>query len=153
MLNTHENEVSLSTRKKDTLLGRAAVKGGKLGHYLSRSMFEETILKLGPLAENLNEVFRRTDILELKSMTIFISRAHRSFHESLLSLYSLDSNDGQEVDQKEYLKRQLRGKFFDISELETCIQLVPVSADADIVKEVQRHHPAAAFKIKIGNPR
>ena len=49
--------------------------------------------------------------------------------------------------------KHLRGKFVDVSELETMIQLVPVPVDYDIVREVQQRNPAAAFKTKIGNDK
>jgi len=71
---------------------------------------------------------------------------------SLLTLYSLDSGTPIK-EQEEYLFEHLRGKFFDISEIESQIQLVPISVDADIVSEVLQRHPAAAFKTKIGNPK
>ena len=152
MLNNVQKQVSPFTRKADTLQKCAAVAGGSLIHYLSRSTFETTILQYGPLAEQINEVMRRTDITELPSMKIYMSQVHRLFTESLLSLYCVEIPQ-QNTDQNAYLYKYLRGKFFDVSELETMIQLVPVAVDPDIVRDVQRLHPAAAFKVKIGDSK
>ncbi len=82
---------------------------------------------------------------------MFQSRVHLSFRESLLSLYSLDVEDVT-PNQDAYLRLHLRGKFFDVSELEPLVQLVPVAVDVDLVSEVRRQHPAAAFKTKVLDP-
>ena len=55
-------------------------------------------------------------------------------------------------DQDDYLRLHLKGKFFDVSELERVVQLVPVAVDVDLVSEVRRQHPAAAFKTKVLDP-
>jgi hypothetical protein len=47
----------------------------------------------------------------------------------------------------------LRGKFFDVSELEPLVQLVPVAVDVDIVSEIRKQHPAGAFKTKVLDPK
>ena len=76
MLTKDEHEVAPSTRRANTLLKSAAVEGGKLGHYLSSSIFEATILQYGPLAEMINDIYRRTDIPDLQNMQILLSKIH-----------------------------------------------------------------------------
>ena len=51
MLDERQRQVSPFSRKTETLLRGAAVKGGTLTHYVSRSRFEEAILQYGLLAD------------------------------------------------------------------------------------------------------
>ena len=75
-------------------------------------------MQFGPLADQLNEILRRLEIPELKERKIVMSRVHRLFKDSLLTLYS--HNTSLTINQQEdYLFSHLKGKFLDISELET----------------------------------
>jgi len=148
MFNIHEKAVSPLTRKEKTLLKDAAGDWKKLAHYESTSKFAAALTQFGPLASDINFVLRRIEIPELKDYKIQLAKVHRSFMDSMRTLYSLDSSWPVEQ-QDEYLFKYLKGQFLDISLLEPEIQLVPVSVDADIVREVLQQHPGAAFKIKV----
>ena len=89
MLAPEESEISLQTRKRETLLKSAAVKGGKLVHYDSRSIFEATILQLGPIAHKVNHLLRRCDIDQLKTLKIYQAQLHSQFKESVHLLYGI----------------------------------------------------------------
>ena len=151
MLTKEEYLISPFTRKIDTMLTGAAHRG-KLGQYLNSILFEETILQYGDLADRINEVYRRSDINELKNMQLYQQKIHSQFLDALYDLYSINGDITYEQ-QNDYFYKNLKGKFFDVSELETKIQLIPVSVDPDIVQEVLQRHPAAAFKTYIGNQK
>jgi hypothetical protein len=124
-------KLSPQARMRMTIDNHHDVPGGRLRQYSSLKDFKAALLQYGPLAVEINEIYRYKDVSELGSLTVHQQRLHNSLLLSLKDLYIFTALPLEDEQSKQlYLHEHLDFAFKDVSVVAKNID--PVKVDFDL---------------------